>query len=90
MSRAKWKNTYVQKKLLFEFFEKKQLNNYKIELTTDSRDSTIIPCFVGHFLKIHNGKTFSKVQITENMIGKKLGEFSPTRKIFSFKKKKLK
>lgn len=90
MSRAKWKNIYVQKKLLFEFLKKRQLNNYKIELTTDSRNSTIIPCFVGNFFKIHNGKTFSKIQITENMIGKKLGEFSPTRKIFSFKKKKLK
>lgn len=90
MSRAKWKSIYVQKKLLSDFLKKKQLNKYKIELTTDSRNSTIIPCFVGNFLKIHNGKTFSKIQVTENMIGKKLGEFSPTRKIFSFKKKKIK
>jgi ribosomal protein S19 len=55
-----------------------------------SRSSTILPNFVQHAFKIHNGKTFSKIIIKEDMIGKKFGEFSPTRKSFSFKKKKLK
>ena len=90
MSRAKWKGPYVEKNLIKTFFNKKKLNNYTIEVTTTSRSSTIIPNFIGSFFNIYNGKTFSKVQITENMIGRKLGEFSPTRKKFSFKKKKLK
>lgn len=46
---------------------------------TWSRRSTIIPEFVGHTLAVHNGKKFIPVYITENMVGHKLGEFSPTR-----------
>ncbi|MBI5186077.1 MAG: 30S ribosomal protein S19 [Nitrospinae bacterium] len=46
---------------------------------TWSRRSTIIPDFVGHTLAVHNGKKFIPVYITENMVGHKLGEFSPTR-----------
>lgn len=49
------------------------------EIETKSRRSTIIPNFVGLKFKIHNGKTYKSVLITENMIGRKLGEFSPTR-----------
>nr|YP_010377447.1 ribosomal protein S19 [Hemiaulus sinensis]QYB23183.1 ribosomal protein S19 [Hemiaulus sinensis] len=88
MSRAKWKGPYVQKSLLSQFSNKK--SNSKNEITTYSRKSVIIPLFVGSTVNIHNGKTFSKIKITENMIGHKLGEFSPTRKRFSFKKKKKK
>lgn len=44
-----------------------------------SRRSTIIPEFVGHTIAVHNGKKFIPVYITENMVGHKLGEFSPTR-----------
>ena len=91
MSRAKWKDPYIQKDLLIQLFEKNTNRYTNIpEITTKSRSSSIIPCFVGTYINIHNGKTFSKIQITENMIGKKLGELSPTRKKFSFKKKKLK
>jgi small subunit ribosomal protein S19 len=46
---------------------------------TWSRRSTIVPEFVGHTLAVHNGKKFIPVYITENMVGHKLGEFSPTR-----------
>jgi len=46
---------------------------------TWSRRSTIIPEFVGHTLAVHNGRKFIPVYITENMVGHKLGEFSPTR-----------
>ena len=60
------------------------------EIFTYSRSSTILPYFVGQIINVHNGKSFSKIKVTENMIGKKLGEFSPTRKKFSFKQKKLK
>jgi len=86
MSRAKWKGPYVSNEL---FMSCKNDTNKK-EIFTMSRSSTILPSFVGITLNIHNGKNFSKVKITENMIGKKLGEFSPTRKNFSFKKKKKK
>lgn len=90
MSRAKWKGPYVQKTLLKKFFLQNTQFKYQTEIVTKNRASSIIPIFVGSFFKIHNGKTFSKIKITETMVGKKLGEFSPTRKKFSFKKKKLK
>ena len=48
-------------------------------LKTWSRRSTIIPEFVGHTFAVHNGKSFIPVFVTENMVGHKLGEFSPTR-----------
>jgi small subunit ribosomal protein S19 len=53
-------------------FEKKVIKTW-------SRRSTIIPEMVGHTLAVHNGKKFIPVYITENMVGHKLGEFSPTR-----------
>jgi len=53
--------------------------NEKKVVKTWSRRSTILPEFVGHTLAVHNGKKFIPVYITENMVGHKLGEFSPTR-----------
>jgi len=53
--------------------------NEKKVIRTWSRRSTIVPEFVGHTLAVHNGKKFIPVYITENMVGHKLGEFSPTR-----------
>ena len=53
--------------------------NEKKVVRTWSRRSTILPEFVGHTLAVHNGKKFIPVYITENMVGHKLGEFSPTR-----------
>jgi small subunit ribosomal protein S19 len=53
--------------------------NEKKVIRTWSRRSTIIPDFIGHTLAVHNGKKFIPVYITENMVGHKLGEFSPTR-----------
>lgn len=55
-----------------------------------SRDSEIIPKFLGLTFKIHNGKNFEELNVTDNMIGHKFGEFIFTRKKFSFKKKKSK
>ncbi|HET9320436.1 MAG TPA: 30S ribosomal protein S19 [Bryobacteraceae bacterium] len=46
---------------------------------TWSRRSTILPEFVGHTIAVHNGRKFIPVYVTENMVGHKLGEFSPTR-----------
>lgn len=48
-------------------------------IKTWSRRSTILPEFVGHTFAVHNGKSFIPVFVTENMVGHKLGEFSPTR-----------
>jgi small subunit ribosomal protein S19 len=53
--------------------------NEKRVVKTWSRRSTILPEFVGHTIGVHNGKKFIPVYITENMVGHKLGEFSPTR-----------
>ncbi len=52
-------------------------------IKTWSRRSMIVPDFVGHTFLVHNGKIFNSVFVTENMVGHKLGEFSPTR---TFKK----
>lgn len=51
----------------------------KTVVKTWSRRSTIIPEFIGHTVAVHNGKKFIPVYVTENMVGHKLGEFSPTR-----------
>jgi small subunit ribosomal protein S19 len=53
--------------------------NKKSVVKTWSRRSTIVPDFIGHTLAVHNGKKFIPVYVTENMVGHKLGEFSPTR-----------
>ena len=53
--------------------------NQKTVVKTWSRRSTIVPDFIGHTLAVHNGKKFIPVYVTENMVGHKLGEFSPTR-----------
>lgn len=80
MSRSKWKSPFVSNKLL------KKITKSKIEIKTKSRNSTILPSFLGKSIKIHNGKIFHKILITEKMIGYKLGEFAPTRKQFFYKK----
>jgi len=82
MSRSKWKGPFVNNNLL----NKVKLTKNKKEIQTKSRNSTILPVFVGKHFKIYNGKIFHKILITEKMIGYKLGEFSPTRKQFSYKK----
>ena len=64
----------LEKKLLKNIEEKK-----KTVIKTWSRSSLITPDFVGQTIGVHNGKTFIPVYITENMVGHKLGEFSPTR-----------
>ena len=56
-------------------------------IKTWSRRSTILPSFVEHTFAVHNGRKFVPVYITENMVGHKLGEFSPTRTFRGHKKK---
>ena len=50
-------------------------------IKTWSRRSTVVPEMLGHTLAVHNGKKFIPVYVTENMVGHKLGEFSPTRRL---------
>ena len=78
MSRSAKKGPFVNEKL----FRKITLLNQtraKATVRTWARACTIIPEFVGHTFEVHNGNKFLKVFVTEDMVGHKLGEFSPTR-----------
>jgi len=59
--------------------ERQNAAGSKKPIKTWSRRSTIIPDFVGHTFNVHNGRTFIPVYVSEQMVGHKLGEFSPTR-----------
>lgn len=78
MARSIKKGPYVFHKLL-DKVEKAQSSEKKSVIKTWSRSSMIIPGMVGLTIAVHNGKTFVPVFVTENMVGHKLGEFSPTR-----------
>ncbi|MBI2902920.1 MAG: 30S ribosomal protein S19 [Candidatus Methylomirabilis oxyfera] len=78
MSRSLKSGPFVDAKLLKKI-EKMNEEREKRIIKTWSRRSIILPEFVGHTLAIHNGKKFIPIYISENMVGHKLGEFSPTR-----------
>ncbi len=78
MARSIKKGPYVHHKLL-DKIEKAQASTKKAVIKTWSRSSMVIPDMVGLTIAVHNGKTFIPVYLTENMVGHKLGEFSPTR-----------
>ena len=78
MTRAVWKGPFVHPSLLKKI-DKLKDNPGKKPIKTWSRNSTIIPDFVGHSFMIHNGKSFIPITISEEMVGHKLGEFAPTR-----------
>ena len=78
MSRSIWKGPFVHPSLLKKIDKLKDAPNKK-PIKTWSRNSTIIPDFVGHAFMIHNGKSFIPITISEEMVGHKLGEFAPTR-----------
>ena len=78
MARSVKKGPYVYHKLLKKIDRAKQ-ENKKTVIKTYARASMVIPDMVGLTIAVHNGKTFVPVFITENMVGHKLGEFSPTR-----------
>ena len=78
MSRSIWKGPFVDPSLLKKVEKLKDQSN-KPPIKTWSRKSTIIPEFVGYSFLIHNGKKFIPIKISEEMVGHKLGEFSPTR-----------
>lgn len=78
MSRSLKKGPYVDPKLYIKV-DKQNDSGTKNPITTWARACTIVPEFVGHTFMVHNGKLHVKVFVTEDMVGHKLGEFSPTR-----------
>ena len=78
MTRSVKKGPFIDAHLLKKVEAAVQTKDKK-PIKTWSRRSTIQPDFVGHTFNVHNGKAFLPVFVTENMVGHKLGEFSPTR-----------
>jgi small subunit ribosomal protein S19 len=78
MARSLKKGPFVDQKLMGKVLKNNE-NGKKTVIKTWSRRSMIIPDFVGHTFAVHNGNKFIPVFVSENMVGHKLGEFSPTR-----------
>lgn len=78
MGRSVKKGPFVQDALAKKV-EALNANSEKRVIKTWSRASTVLPEFVGHTFAVHNGNKFVPVYVTENMVGHRLGEFSPTR-----------
>jgi small subunit ribosomal protein S19 len=78
MARSVKKGPYIDDSLVKKI-EAMNAENKKVVVKTWSRRSTIPPDFVGHTIAVHNGIKFIPIYISENMVGHKLGEFSPTR-----------
>jgi small subunit ribosomal protein S19 len=78
LSRSLKKGPFVDVKLMKKIFSMNEKNERNV-IKTWSRRSTVTPEFIGHTLAVHNGRKFIPVYVTENMVGHKLGEFSPTR-----------
>lgn len=78
MGRSLKKGPFVDHHLLKKVKDQND-NGTKVAIKTWSRRSMIIPEMVGHTFEVHNGKKFLAVFVSENMVGHRLGEFSPTR-----------
>jgi small subunit ribosomal protein S19 len=78
MSRSLKKGPFVDEKLFLKVQRAKDTNDRGI-IRTWARRCTIVPEFIGITFEVHNGKVFNKVFVTEEMVGHKLGEFSPSR-----------
>ena len=78
MGRSLKKGPFVDEKLFLKVVKQNNQDSRQ-PIKTWARRCTIIPEFVGHTFMVHNGKMFHKVFVTEDMVGHKLGEFSPTR-----------
>jgi len=78
MSRSAKKGPFVNEKLFLKV-ERLSQQGKRAPIKTWARACTIVPEFVGHTFQVHNGRIFHEVFITEDMVGHKLGEFSPTR-----------
>ena len=92
MPRSLKKGPFIEQKLLSKVLNAQESRSNRV-IKTWSRRSTVIPEMVGITLAVHNGKKFIPVFVTENMVGHKLGEFSPTRTYYGHagdKRSKLK
>ncbi|HBG93047.1 MAG: 30S ribosomal protein S19 [Nitrospirae bacterium RIFOXYB2_FULL_43_5] len=78
MPRSLKKGPFVDEKLMKKVRTMIEIGDKKI-IKTWSRRSTVVPDFIGYTFAVHNGRKFIPVYVTENMVGHKLGEFSPTR-----------
>lgn len=78
MTRSQKKGPFVDEKLFRKVMTLKAQGG-NLAIRTWARRCTIVPEFVGHRFEVHNGKIFHAVYVTEDMVGHKLGEFSPTR-----------
>jgi len=78
MTRSSKKGPYVDEKLFRKVVRAKEQNANQ-PIRTWSRRCTIVPEFIGQKFEVHNGKVFTPLLVTEEMVGHKLGEFSPTR-----------
>jgi len=78
MTRSAKKGPYVDEKL-YRKVQKAAQSGSREPLKTWARACTVVPEFIGQTFLVHNGKTFHRVFVTEDMVGHKLGEFSPTR-----------
>lgn len=82
MGRSLKKGPFVDQKLLIKI-DKMNESGQKKPIKTWSRRSMITPDFVGHTFMVHNGRDHVSVYVSENMVGHKLGEFSPTKKFIA-------
>jgi len=80
MNRVTWKGPYINE-IFLSNVDKKELKQFP-------RNFIVTPNTIGLYVLIYNGKNLLKIKIIEEMVGYKFGEFSPTRKKFSYKKKK--
>jgi len=78
MGRSSKKGPFVDPKLYMKV-QREEESSTKAPIKTWARACTIVPEFVGHTFMVHNGKIHTKVFVTEDMVGHRLGEFSPTR-----------
>jgi small subunit ribosomal protein S19 len=82
VARSIKKGAYIEERLL-EKVRRQDSTGSKTVIKTWSRRSTVTPELIGQTFAVHNGKKFIPVFVTENMVGHKLGEFSPTRTFYS-------
>lgn len=78
MARSGKKGPYIDEKLLAKVSKQKR-DGSREPIQTWARPSQIPPDFVGHYFKVHNGRIFIQIYVTEAMVGHRLGEFVPTR-----------
>ena len=90
--KKQYSDLYINKKIVKvqRICKEKSIPQTKVLIKVWSRQSTILTDYVGYAFQIHNGKNYKKLIISPEMVGKKFGEFAPTRKFETHKKKKPK